>query len=48
MVCRVVGGARAVAGQAECLTDQMLGDVLGVECGVTAEEQCSLFFIMTT
>ena len=34
---RVIGGARAVDGQAECLEDQILADVLGLESGVTIE-----------
>ena len=33
MVCKVVGGARAVDGQAEseCLEDKILADVVGLE-----------------
>ena len=32
MVCKVVvGGARAVNGQAECLEDKILADVFGLE-----------------
>ena len=34
---RDVGGARAVDGQAECLQDQILADVFGLESGVTTE-----------
>ena len=36
-MCRVVGGARAVDGQAECLEDQILADVFEFESGVTTE-----------
>lgn len=36
-MCRVVGGARAVGGQAECLENQILADVFGIESGVTTE-----------
>ena len=36
-MCRVVGGARAKDGQAECLEDQILADVFGLESGVTTE-----------
>ena len=32
-----VGGARGVDGQAECLQDQILPDVFGLESGVTTE-----------
>ena len=42
MTSRVVGGARAVNGQAECLQDQMLGRCFGLGSGVTAEGSCSL------
>ena len=42
MGCRVVGGARAVDGQAECLEDQILEDVFGLESGVTTERWTSL------
>ena len=45
---RVVRGARAVDGQAECLEDQILADVFGLESGGTIEGSCSLVFIMTT
>ena len=31
-MCRIVGGARAVDGQAECLEDQILADVFELEC----------------
>ena len=41
-MCRVVGGARAVDGQAECLEDQILPDVFGFESGVTTEGWSSL------
>ena len=40
-MCRVVGGARAVDSQAECLEDQILTDVFGLESGVTTEGSCS-------
>ena len=40
-MCRVVEGARAVDGQAECLEDQTLADVFGLENGVTTERSCS-------
>ena len=43
-MCRVVGRARAVDGQAECLEDQILADVFGLESGVTTEGLCSLVF----
>ena len=39
---RVVRGARAVDGQAECFKDQILADVFGFESGVTTERSCSL------
>ena len=39
---RVVGGARAVDGQAECLEDQILADVFGLKSGVTTEGWSSL------
>ena len=42
MMCRVVGGARAVDGQAECFEDQILADVFGLESGVATEGSCSL------
>ena len=41
-MCRVVGGARAVDGQAECLEDQILADVFGLESRVTTEGWSSL------
>ena len=41
-MCRVVGGAWAVDGQAECLEDQILADVFGLESGVTTEGWSSL------
>ena len=41
-MCGVVGGARAVNGQAECLEDQILADIFGLESGVTAEGSCYL------
>ena len=47
-MCRVVRGARAVDGQAECLEDQILTDVFELESGVTTEGWSSLVFIMTT
>ena len=31
IMCRVVGEARAVDGQAECLEDQILANVFGLE-----------------
>ena len=34
-MCRVVGGARAVDGQAECLEDQILADMFWLESGMT-------------
>ena len=42
MKCRVVGGARAVDGQAECLEGQISADVFGLKSGVTTEGSCSL------
>ena len=48
MMCRVVGGARAVDGQEECLGNQILGDVFGFGSGVTTEGSHSFFFILTT
>ena len=42
MVCRVVGGARAVDGQEEYLKDQILADVFGLESGVITEAWSSL------
>ena len=36
-MCRVVGGTRAVNGQAECLEDQTFAAVLGLESGETTE-----------
>ena len=36
-MCRDLGGARAVDGQAECLVDQILAGVFGLESGVTTE-----------
>ena len=41
-MCTVVGGSRAVDGQAKCLEDQVLTDVFGLESGVTTEGSCSL------
>ena len=41
-MCRVVGGARAVDYQTECLEDQILADVFGLESGVATEGLCSL------
>ena len=41
-MCRVVGGTRAVVGQAECLEDQILPDVFGFESGVTTVGWSSL------
>ena len=41
-MCRVVGAARVVDGQAECLEDQILAAVLGLESGMTTEGSCSL------
>ena len=41
-MCRVVGGARAVDGQAESLEDQILADVFGLESRVPTEGLCSL------
>ena len=38
---RVVGRARAVDGQAECLEDQILVYVFGLEGGPTTEGSCS-------
>ena len=35
MVCRVVGGAGAVDGQAQRLEDKILADVFGLKSGVT-------------
>ena len=37
VMCKVVGGVRAVDGQAECLQDQILANVFGLESGVTTE-----------
>ena len=42
MMCRIVGGARAVDGQAECLEGQTVADVFGLKSGVTTEGSCSL------
>ena len=39
---RVVGEARAVDGQAECLEGQILADVFGLERVVTTEGSCSI------
>ena len=41
-MCRVVGGARAVHGQAEGLKHQILADVVGLESGMTTEGSYSL------
>ena len=41
-MCRVVGGARAVNDQAECLEDQILADVFELESGVTTERSSFL------
>ena len=41
-MCRVVGGVKAVDGQAECLEDQILADVFGLENEVTTEGSSSL------
>ena len=41
-MCRGVGGVRAVDGQAECLEDQILADVFGLESRVTTEGLSSL------
>ena len=41
-MCRVVGGARATDGQAQCLEDQILAEMLGLENGVTTEGSFSL------
>ena len=37
MACKVVGGERAVDGQAECLEDNILQMFFGLESGVTTE-----------
>ena len=37
IVCRVVGEARAVNGQAECFEDNILQLFFGLESGVTTE-----------
>ena len=42
MLCRIVGGARTVDGQAEYL--EILADVFGLECGVTTEGSSFLVF----
>ena len=42
MMCRVVGGASAVDSQVECLEDQILEDVFGLESGVTTDGSSSL------
>ena len=47
-MCRVIGGARQVDGQAEYPADQMLAAVFGVECGVTIRARDPFFYIMTT
>ena len=39
---RVLGGARTVDGQAECLEDQILSNVFGLGSGVTTEGWSSL------
>ena len=41
-MCRVVGGAKQMGGQAECLKDQILADVFGLESGLATKESCSL------
>ena len=41
-MCRVVRGARAVDGQAECLEDQILANIFELESGVTTEGWSSL------
>ena len=41
-MCRVVGGARAVDGQAKSLEDHILANVFGLENGVTTEGSSSL------
>ena len=43
-MCRVVEGARAIDGQAECLEDQIMADMFGLESGVTTEGLCCLVF----
>ena len=49
IINRVVGGARAVDGQAECLEDQMLGwCFLGWKVEGSLRGRAPLFFIMTT
>ena len=40
-MCSVVGGARAVDGQAECLEDQIMTDVFKLESEVTTDGSCS-------
>ena len=42
IVCKVVGGARAVNGQAQCLEDKILQMFFGLESGVTTEGWASL------
>ena len=42
MVCKVVGGARAVDGQAECLEDKIFQMFFGLESAVTTEGWSSL------
>ena len=42
MMYRVDGGARAMDDQVECLEDQILADVFGLESGVTTKGSCSL------
>ena len=42
-MCRVVGGARAVDGQAECFEDKVFDKCFGLKRGVTTEGSCSLF-----
>ena len=41
-MCRLVGGARAVDGQAEYLEDQILADVFGLGSRVITEGSSSL------
>ena len=47
--CRILRECRAIGGQAECLEDQLVADIFGLESrGLTTEGSSSSFFIMTT
>ena len=42
MMCRVVGGAKTVDSQEECIEDQILAGVFRLESGVTTKGSSSL------